>query len=101
MFGRKARIRLLAEKVDRLAQNMEKSRIKDYVCYLENPKRLLFTNFIAGIARGFGASVGFTLLTALVLYVLQRVVKLDLPFISEFIGDIVRIVEDSTKKTGG
>ncbi len=101
MFGRKARIRLLSDKIDRLAMNMERSRIRDYMCYLENPRRLLFTNFLAGLARGFGASVGFTLLTAFVLYILQRVVKLDLPFISEFIGDIVRIVEDSTKKTGG
>ncbi len=101
MFGRKARIRLLANKLERLALDMEKSRIRDYVCYLENPRKLLFTNFLAGLARGFGASVGFTLLTALVLYVLQKVVKLDLPVISEFISNIVRIVENSIKKTGG
>ncbi len=101
MFGRKARIRVLADKLDRLAMDMEKSKIRDYVCYLENPKKLLFPNFLAGLARGFGASVGFTLLTALLLYLLQKVVKLDLPIISEFIGDIVRIVENSIKKTGG
>jgi hypothetical protein len=101
MFGRKARIRILADKVDKLALNMERSRIRDYICYLENPRKLLFPNFLAGLARGFGASVGFTLLTALVLYILQRVVKLDLPIISEFISDIVRIVENSIRKTGG
>ncbi|NLK86830.1 MAG: hypothetical protein GX279_04980 [Clostridiaceae bacterium] len=92
---------MLADKIDKLALHMERSRIRDYICYLENPRKLLFPNFLAGIARGFGASVGFTLLTALLLYILQRVVKLELPIISEFIGDIVRIVENSIRKTGG
>ncbi len=101
MFGRKRHLRILADKVDKLALNMEKSRIRDYICYLENPRKLIIPNFLAGLARGFGASVGFTLLTGFVLYVLQRLVKLNLPFISEFISDIARIIEQSIKKTGG
>jgi hypothetical protein len=101
MFRRKANIRLLTDKVDKLALNMEKSKIKDYVYYLEKPRKLFFPNFLAGLARGFGASVGFTLLTALLLYILQKVVRWNLPIIGEFISDIVKIVENNIHKTGG
>jgi hypothetical protein len=79
---------------------MEKARIKDYICYLENPKKLLWSNFLAGLARGFGASIGFTLLAAIIVYLLQSVVRLNLPVIGKFISEIVNIVENNLRKSG-
>ncbi len=100
MFGRKKRIKLLADKLDKLALDMEKSRIKDYICYLENPKKLLLPNFLAGLARGFGASIGFTLLAAFIIYLLQKAVRWNLPVIGEFISEIVSIVENNLHRSG-
>lgn len=100
MFVRKARIKLLSDKLDKLALDMEKSRIRDYICYLENPRKLIWPNFLAGLARGFGASIGFTLLAAFVLYLLQKAVRWNLPVIGEFISEIVSIVENNLNKSG-
>ena len=61
---------------------------------------MFFANFMAGLARGFGASIGFTILAAVVIYILQGVVKLNLPIIGEFISDIVNIVNNNLKNTG-
>ncbi|HOA56169.1 MAG: DUF5665 domain-containing protein [Acetivibrionales bacterium] len=97
MFIRKARFKMLTEKIDKLVLDMEKSRIRDYITYLENPRKLFFPNFLAGLARGFGASVGFTLLAALLLYVLQKIVRLNLPIIGDFISEIVNIVENNLR----
>lgn len=100
MFMRKARIKKLTDRLDKLALDMEKARIKDYICYLENPKKLLWPNFLAGLARGFGASIGFTLLAAIIVYLLQSVVRLNLPVIGKFISEIVNIVENNLRKSG-
>jgi hypothetical protein len=100
MFMRKARIKKLTDRLDKLALDMEKARIKDYICYLENPKKLLWSNFLAGLARGFGASIGFTLLAAIIVYLLQSVVRLNLPVIGKFISEIVNIVENNLRKSG-
>jgi len=101
VFISKKRFNKLADKIDRLVKDLEKSRIREYVCYLENPKRVFFSNFLAGLARGFGASVGFTLLAALLLYVLQKIVRWNLPIIGDFINEIARIVENNLRNRGG
>lgn len=84
----------LKEKIEKLAVSIEKMKLAEYVKLLESPRRLLFINFIAGLARGLGMAVGFTLLGAIVLYILQRLVILNLPFISDIIADIVRLVRE-------
>ena len=86
----------LEEKISKLAYTLEKAQISDYVSLLENPKRLLYLNFLTGVSRGLGMAVGFTLLGALVLYILQEIVVLNLPLISDFIADIVRMVREES-----
>lgn len=83
----------LRDKVNELSTAMEKMKLAEYVYMLEHPRRLLYVNFLIGIARGFGTVIGFTILGAVVLIILQRVVTLNLPVIGEFIATIVRLVE--------
>jgi len=71
----------LSQKIDELSLRIERLNLAEYLDVLRNPKRLLYVNFVGGIARGFGTAVGFTLLGALVIYILQRIVILRLPII--------------------
>ncbi|WP_066354206.1 DUF5665 domain-containing protein [Fervidicola ferrireducens] len=87
-------IRELCLKIDELSVKIEKLNLSEYLELFRNPRRLLYLNFLAGVARGFGMAVGFTLLGALALYILQRVVILNLPLIGDFIAELVRIVQD-------
>jgi len=86
-------LEVLRRQINELALNMEKMKLAEYVNLLENPKRLLYINFIAGVARGLGIAVGFAILGAIIIYVLQRVVALNLPIIGKFIAEIVTIVQ--------
>jgi hypothetical protein len=86
-------LEILRHQINKLALNMEKMKLAEYVNLLENPKRLLYINFIAGVARGLGVAVGFAILGAIIIYVLQRVVALNLPIIGKFIAEIVTIVQ--------
>jgi hypothetical protein len=99
MIVRKGILHIMNKKLDDISLNMEKSKILDYVYYLDNPRKMLYANFISGMARGFGMAIGFTLLGAVAIYILQIVVKWKLPLIGEFVSDIVKIVQDSMDKT--
>lgn len=82
----------IKKQLDQMSEMMEKMKIADYVELMQSPYRLLWLNFIGGVARGFGIAVGFTILGAIVLYILQKLVMLNLPLIGSIIADIVKIV---------
>ncbi len=81
-------------KIEEISYNMEKLGISEYLEMLHNPRRLFFTNFWAGIYRGFGMAIGFTILAGLVIYVLQEIITLNIPVIGDFIANIVKIVQN-------
>lgn len=88
----------LEVQVQKLVESMEKIKIAEYVEYLGNIRKMLYVNFIAGLARGLGMAIGFTILGALVIYFLQKLVLLNLPLIGDFIANIVKLVNYSLQK---
>jgi len=83
--------------LQRVSQNMEKFNIAEYLEMLNNPRRYMMINFLGGLSRGLGIAIGFTILGALVIMIMQRIVVLNLPIIGDFIADIVVIVQDHLK----
>ena len=83
----------IEKKLDEIGLNMEKMKFIDYVSYLENPRRLIWANFISGVAKGFGTVVGLTVVTACVLYFLRFLLTLNLPLISSYIAEFIRLIQ--------
>lgn len=81
---------LLTEK---MAQQLEKSRLMDYTQLLYKPWKLIGVNLLAGTAKGVGIAIGFTFFAATIIYLLQALGALNLPIIGDYIADIVRIVQ--------
>ncbi len=85
----------LEKQLEKLSINMEKMKLAEYVGLLNRPRKLLYINFIAGIARGFGIAIGFTILGAIALLILQRLMVLKLPLVGDFIAELVKYVQES------
>ncbi|SDZ16767.1 hypothetical protein SAMN05660462_02092 [Proteiniborus ethanoligenes] len=83
----------LEKRLEELVDNIEKSKIHEYVDFVNNKKRLLYVNFLGGLARGFGMAIGFTILGAVAIYLLQKIISWNIPLIGDFIAEIVRIVQ--------
>ncbi|WIV10789.1 DUF5665 domain-containing protein [Proteiniborus sp. MB09-C3] len=84
----------IEKRLEELANNLEKAKIHEYVDFVNNKKRLIYINFIGGLARGFGMAIGFTVLGALAIYILQKLISWNIPLIGDFIAEIVRIVQE-------
>ena len=84
---------ILNNNIERLLRFLEKKNIEELVYILGTKKEIVKRNFIAGIFRGIGVGIGVTVVTAIIIYFLQRLVRLNLPGIGKFISDIVEIVE--------
>lgn len=83
----------LNENIEYLLKILEKKNIEELVYILGTKKEIAKRNFIAGIFRGMGIGIGVTIVSAIIIYFLQKLVRLNLPGIGRFISDIVEIVE--------
>ncbi len=87
---------LLDEVNDRLrkmALDMERGRMGDYVQLTNRPFKLMGISFIHGIFRGAGMAVGFALIGGTLVYALQQLGSLDIPIIGNYIAKIVEFVQ--------
>ena len=82
---------LTRQYLEKLILIIERSRIRDYMMLTDSKGRLFFINFVAGLGKGFGQAIGFTLLAGFVFYILSTWV--DLPVIGEFIAKLINIVD--------
>jgi len=83
----------MEQRLGKIAVDMERAQIAEYVDLLNRPFSLIWRNLLAGTARGVGIAIGFTFFAATILYVLQLLGALNLPIIGDYIADIVRIVQ--------
>lgn len=84
---------LVVRQIDRWIASMERLRLADYVRYVDDRKRLFWTSFFSGVARGVGMAVGFTILGAILVIVLQDLARHNLPLIGDMLAQIVSVVQ--------
>ena len=82
-------------RLEQLAHRIELLHLDAFLRYVHDWRRRLFFDFLSGIARGIGFSVGFSVLGALLLYLLRNMALSNLPVIGQFVAQLVRIVESN------
>lgn len=95
MFISKDKYKLLNKSIEKLNHTLQEGNIYELSYLLGNKKEMLKRNLIAGMFRGVGIGIGVTLITAVLVYFMQKIVTLNIPVIGEYIADIVEIVERS------
>lgn len=80
-------------KLDDINEKLDKSNIIEISYILGNKKEIIKRNLLAGIFRGIGIGIGITIISAMIIYFLQRLIRLNIPIIGDYIGDIVSIVQ--------
>lgn len=83
----------LNRQVDRLLGSLERMQLEEYLNYVRDWKRLLWVNFVAGLARGLGMAIGFTILGAAAVVLLQRIVVDNIPWIGDFLAEVIRMAQ--------
>lgn len=91
------KVRSLAKTLLQVSDSLERAKIADYVGLLNRPGRLMYLNAISGLFRGLGMAAGFTVLGALLIYVLTRSFVLNLPIVGNFLGELVWIIQQYLK----
>ena len=86
---------IILKNLVKLNKTLTRNNILELAELFGNKRKLLVRNLITGISKGIGIGIGFTILTAIIVMILQKIVTLNIPVIGEYIADIVEIVERS------
>lgn len=81
------------KKIDNINDRLLKNNLIDISEIVGSRYELLKRNLISGIFKGMGIGIGFTIITAVIVIIMQKIVKLNIPIIGEYVSDIVEIVE--------
>ena len=84
---------MLDERVERIVDAAERMHLAEYVRYQSNRKARLRDAFWEGVLRGLGFMVGFSMVGALAVYVLQALVRANIPLIGDYLAKVVMLVE--------
>lgn len=79
--------------INKLIVVLKEMNIHDSLYVLGSKREIIKRNLLAGIARGIGGGIGFTIITAVIIYFLQKIVRLNIPIIGKYINDIIEIVQ--------
>lgn len=93
MKKRKVMIEELNKKIDEINYVLSKNRVLDLVELLGDRKKLFVRNLWSGMVKGIGIGIGVTVITGILVVILQKIVTLNIPVIGEYISDIIDVVE--------
>ena len=63
--------------------------------YVSNRKRMVRQNILYGMLRGLGFTIGFSVLGALVLVLLSKLVVENIPLIGGFLAEVIDAIQNS------
>ena len=82
-----------SELIQRLTDTLERMHLDEYLEYVSNRRRMIWNNLLYGAVRGLGFTLGFTVLGALVIVLLQRLVAENIPLIGDFLAEVIHALE--------
>ena len=90
-FAKKSYV-LMAKFID----TVNKSQLLEYIELVNSPKKLFYRNFLAGIGKGLGLTVGTAIVLAVLFKLFQRMIAFNIPYINEWLLELANLI-----KTGG
>ena len=94
MFGKNKKLEenLLFE-LTKINNKLYEGKILDIAEILGDTRKMFFRNFTSGILRGIGIGIGFSIITGIIVYILQKIIRLNIPIVSKYVADIIEIVQ--------
>lgn len=81
----------------KFVETVNKSHLLEYIELVNSPKKLFFRNFLAGVGKGLGLTVGTALVLAVLFKIFQHMVALNIPYINEWLVEIANMIKTGVK----
>ena len=82
------------ETVKRLYDEFSRARLLEYIELVNNPKKLFWLNFLSGLAKGLGLTIGTAIVLTLLFKLTQHIIALNIPYITVWVSEWSAQVSD-------
>lgn len=79
--------------LDQLIKRLDSSGIAEYVKLSQKTGKILWLNFLAGVARGLGFSIGTTLVLAVIYKIVSHIISMNIPYLTELLQKIIGMAQ--------
>ena len=76
-----------------LLQRLDNAGLTEYVRLSQKTGKILWLNFLSGIARGLGFSIGASLVLAVLYKILARIISMNIPYLTELLQQIMNMTK--------
>ena len=76
-----------------LLERLDNAGLAEYVKLSQQTGKILWLNFLSGIARGLGFSIGATLVLAVVYKILARIISMNIPYLTELLQQVMNMAK--------
>ena len=84
------------ELVKKLFDEFNRAQLLEYIELVNSPKKLFWLNFLSGLAKGLGLTIGTAIILTLLFKLTQHIIALNIPYItvwvSEWIGQVSNLL---------
>lgn len=80
------------KKLEEINDKVDKISLAEYTEMIKNPRKMMFINLISGIAKGIGITIGATLFSSLIVFLLIKIGELNIPLVGEFLAEIIKVI---------
>ena len=82
------------DQLDKLAQRLENCGVAEYVRLSQNTPKILLLNFLTGIARGLGFTLGTAIVLAVAYKIIHELISMNIPYLTELLKELIVMFKD-------
>lgn len=75
--------------LDQLIKRLDCNGIAEYVKLSQKTGKILWLNFISGVAKGLGFSIGTTLVLAVIYKIVSHIISMNIPYLTEWLQNLI------------
>ena len=98
--GKKEELLDKLDKVDLLLSRLDNLGLRQYVRLSQNVPKVLWLNFLSGIARGLGFTIGTAIVLAIIYKVIRTLIGMNIPYLTEMLENLVLLIGDMARSPG-
>ncbi|MBR4126438.1 MAG: hypothetical protein IKR09_02535 [Alphaproteobacteria bacterium] len=82
------------EVVKKLFDEFNRAHLLEYIELVNSPKKLFWLNFLSGLAKGLGLTIGTAIVLTLLFKLTQHIIALNIPYITVWVSEWIGQVSD-------